>query len=166
MLIDAAYYRDGCIAKDLPVAPPERGAEWCPVFTMAATIPHGAAADPFPTDPAVHDAYAPVAFANHGTWHAKCPCGTPQIVCRSDRRMFCPNCLNIGADGAWVAVVWPADLEAIEALLEARMYPINRNYHPDEVPQGQSPLDHLSAENSAHDVGATDRHAGSGRGHS
>lgn len=66
-----------------------------------------------------HRLYAQV---NHNRWVADCPCGSAQVVSPEDPRMACTEC---GA--GWFALVFPEDVQAVEAGL-ADLMPHDRNW--------------------------------------
>lgn len=85
------------------------------------------------------------ARVNHGRWIGDCPvCHVgAQLLSRTDHRMCCAECFC-----GWFPVVWPADVDDIEALLERRLNPATRNWSPGET------VTDLSAENACHGVGS------------
>lgn len=120
-----------------PVLDPATGATW----VVRAAWPHPDVA-PF-TPPAAHKATAQHAArvrVNHGRWVVDCPCGGAQLACRTDHRMFCVDCLNEHVAGAWVPVVWPANVEQIEGILGVRPVDL-QNWDPIES------VEQLRAEN-------------------
>ena len=92
----------------------------------------------------VSDAHPVVAYVNDSRWVAQCECGSAQLVSKVDRRFFCVECLNRKVGGAWVKVIWPKNPQEIEAVLEARPFPKNRNWMPGES------VAQLQAENRDH----------------
>lgn len=74
---------------------------------------------------------------NHGRWVVNCECGSAQLACRTDHRMFCVDCENVAVGGRWVHVAWPDDPYAIERALSRR--PVDL--------QNWLPGDDLDAEN-------------------
>lgn len=116
------------------------------VDTFLASVPEtsGAPAVPLSASELVV-AYAEV---NHGRWIVPCPfpgCGSAQLAPRDDPRFCCGECLNAAVGGAWVAVEWPADAAAIEAVLELRPTPA-ASWSPTET------VADLVAENAAHGI--------------
>lgn len=73
---------------------------------------------------------------NHGRWIVKCPyCAGAQLASREDPRFFCVDCLHEPeprAQGKWLGLEWPADVEQIEAALDGRPE-ANRNWIPGEA---------------------------------
>jgi hypothetical protein len=85
------------------------------------------------------------AFAEWGIWKAKCPrpgC-TNAMALEVDQPVFV--CLGLHSCGIETPIAWPADPDAVEALLAMRPLAINRNWLPNES------LEDLLAENAAHD---------------
>lgn len=76
-----------------------------------------------------HDETHPVyAYVNHGRWVANCHClGGAELVTEGEE-FLCGNC------GSVRPVVWPADIEQIEAAL-ARRPTVNQNWQPGETVQ-------------------------------
>lgn len=143
MLRDATTYAWQGERRNLLMGPEQHGARWC--ATVHWNQPH----TPFalPDDDAVHPLLTTKARVERGAWIVDCPCGGAQFACRTDRRMFCPDCLNkSGADGKWVIVEWPDDrtVGVVEALLEFRPTDTQRNWYPD-----RETTDDLAAENTA-----------------
>lgn len=66
------------------------------------------------------------AYVNHGRWVANCPCGGAELI-TEDQDMLCGSCAHIRQ------VVWPANVEVIESMLEARQYQQNQNWNPGET---------------------------------
>lgn len=132
-------------AEDVRTAPPgaasTRAAEWEVVQQwprgVPFVMPSGLAAKP-----------ALAARVNHGQWIVDCPfCPSASMACATDHRFFCVNCLNAGAGGKWLAVIWPKNRDAIEAVLLERPNPHTRNWSMVET------LQDLRAENAARIVG-------------
>ncbi len=74
-------------------------------------------------------------YVNHGRWVVDCPdCNGAQLACRTDRRFMCDECGNITIGGLWRPVDWPADIAAIEAVLQVRPL-ANQNWAPGETVQ-------------------------------
>lgn len=105
--------------------------------------------EPLPEPPAakVLSTETLVAYVNHGRWIVRCPCGSAQLACRSDRRFWCVDCRNDWAQGKWVAVTWPTYEAGIETLLGRRSDKTNRNWVPAED------LAAIEADNALHGVG-------------
>ena len=118
--------------------PPERLAEAAPRFYWQAPV-----APRFDT-PTAPKSEAVAAYVNEGRWIAECPdCRGAQLAARDDRRFLCNECGNVSIDGKWRPVIWPEDVEAIEAALEPRDKG-NAHWLPGETAA------HLRAENKAH----------------
>lgn len=94
---------------------------------------------------------------NDSRWVVDCLfCVSAQLSAPEFDVMFCIDCLNAGARGAWVRVAWPPteDIAAIEAALEVRPHFDSRNWTPEES------IGYLLAENVAHGLVTGDRAAG------
>lgn len=140
MLKDATVYRDQGEARRILLQPEGEAACWCAsVHWTAPPLEFR-----LPTEQALVDAL-PVRV-ERGAWIVDCPCGGAQFASRTDHRVYCPDCLNEWAGGAWVATAWPAEVDEIERLLLARSMTVNRNWVP-----GETTAD-LQAENDAHGV--------------
>jgi hypothetical protein len=86
------------------------------------------------------------AEANWGRWLARCPrplC-TNALVLEVGEPMFV--CAGLGGCGITAELIWPADPQAIEALLAMRPVSRTQNWVPGES------LEDLVAENLAHDI--------------
>lgn len=119
--------------------PSNRGAEWVPRLVWLAPISFADVADQ-PTAPTE----AVAVFANENRWIAECPdCHGAQMACKADARFMCNECANGAIGGKWRPVVWPADVDQIEAVLDQRPL-VNRNWLPGES------LDDLRAKNAEH----------------
>jgi hypothetical protein len=84
------------------------------------------------------------AEANWGRWLARCPrplC-TNALALDPGQNLFV--CTGLGGCGIDAPVIWPADPQAIEAILEMRPVGRTRNWLPGET------LEDLLAENAAH----------------
>jgi hypothetical protein len=82
--------------------------------------------------------------ANWGRWVARCPrplC-TNALAVEPGQLLFV--CTGLGGCGIDAPVVWPADPQAIEMILEMRPVSRTRNWVPGET------LEDLLAENAAH----------------
>jgi hypothetical protein len=106
---------------------------WATVVShLSSTPPRTVPPRPTKTAPkrtAVTDAYV-----NQSRWVADCPfCPSAQIVSPTDPRFFCPECYNAAVAGAYVHVVFPGDIDQIEALLDQRPDPVTRNWLPAET---------------------------------
>ena len=83
-------------------------------------------------------------LVNDGRWLVQCPsCHSAQFAAKTDHRFFCVECQNRANGGLWVAVEWPNNVDAIEALLELRSDVRTRNWRFG---------DDLAAENDQHGV--------------
>lgn len=72
----------------------------------------------------------------HGRWIVDCPfgCNGAQFASKQTRLFFCVDCLHSGkAEGRWIAVKFPDDIDAIEAELMLRPQPLTRNWFPHET---------------------------------
>lgn len=102
------------------------GAEW--VHQMLGT--HSNANIRAGTNPGPDTAIS--AYVNHGRWIAECPdCKNAQLACKTDHRFLCNECGNVAVDNLWRAVIWPANVEGIESMLESRPR-VNQNWVPGE----------------------------------
>ena len=133
MLRDATHYAQiiASAARAQPAhvpmpAPADHGARWVIHFW-----PHRDQPPWSPPDDQVSKEVRQVRV-NHGRWVVDCPCGGAQLACRTDRRMFCVDCLHTANGGQWVTVAWPDDVEQIEALLESRPVGL-QNWDPGET---------------------------------
>lgn len=140
MLRDATTYAWQAERVNLLVPSADQGAAWCALVHW--NKPHVPVSLPTLTHPTA----TATARVERGMWIVDCPCGGAQMACRTDRRLFCPDCLNAWVQGAWVTVLWPADndLAVIEALLEMRPTEGTRNWSEPESLQA------LAAENAEH----------------
>ena len=77
---------------------------------------------------------------NHDRWLADCPCNGAELV-TPGHTMLCGSC------GAEHEVVFPKNARKIEAVLEQRGHPSQRNWSPAET------VDDLIVENIAQGVG-------------
>ena len=124
MLQDATIYREQHRGGNVMPAPDAQGAMWC------ATM-HGQGPVVFPPDAAVSDRVA-VVRVERGMWVVDCPCRGAQMACRTDHRVFCPDCQNQHSDqGYWVRVQWPSDWQMVEDALAPRPR-YNQNWNPGE----------------------------------
>jgi hypothetical protein len=106
--------------------PPGREAESAPLMKAAR----------LKTAPNLPKEIAPFslpAVVNHGRWIVECPCGGAQLASRTDKRFFCIDCGNVAFEGKWVHVEWPDEAEEIEAELDQRFYPKQRNWRPGQT---------------------------------
>lgn len=86
------------------------------------------------------------AEANWGRWIARCPAGLCTNAVQISRWQQRFECAGPGSCGWTTQVEWPADPEAIEALLAMRPDFKTRSWQPGET------LQDLIHENAAHDV--------------
>lgn len=109
-----------------------RGAAWFNVVREQenATLPEGQQR-PLIAPPKSVAAQSLEVYANHGRWVVDCPCGSAQLASKDDRRFFCVECRNAWCQGKWAPVVWPANLDDIEGLLDMRLSK-NANWKPGE----------------------------------
>jgi hypothetical protein len=96
-------------------------------------------------------------FADWGMWKARCPRPGCTNAMALDRDQATFTCLGLDSCGFEAPVIWPADPQAIEALLAMRPLTRNQNWLPDET------LADLIAENAAHDCLPTEWLAVEGR---
>lgn len=66
------------------------------------------------------------AYVNHGRWVADCPCGGAELI-REGQPLLCGSCAHKRE------VVWPPDIEDIEAVLEQRKDRSTQNWQPNET---------------------------------
>lgn len=90
---------------------------------------------------ALREAGAIVAYVNHGRWVGDCACGSGVSL---DPTFATARCMGFGCGAVYRDVVWPADREAIEAVLSLRRTWASRNWLPGET------VADLIAENRAH----------------
>ena len=95
--------------------------------------------------------YAPDAepvhvVVNHGRWLVRCRnCPGAELARRRHPWFWCTSCYNHHLDNRLIPVIWPADPDAIAALLGPR--PLHaKNWEPGES------LDVLRAENMEHGI--------------
>lgn len=86
------------------------------------------------------------AEANWGRWIARCPAGLCTNAMQLHRWQQHFACAGAGGCGWTTDVLWPADPEAVEALLALRPAARTRNWLPGET------LQQLLLENAQHDV--------------
>lgn len=86
--------------------------------------------------------------ANEGRWIVECPSGDggAQFASREDPRFMCVECANGDIGNKWRRVLWPDDVDEIEAVLDARPL-LNRNYEA-----GQTVADLLAEEEQAREA--------------
>ena len=87
----------------------------------------------------------------HGRWVADCPqdgCMGAMDVTPGEPAL-CSYCFNCGIDFRWRRVIFPEDIEGIEAALRVRLLPETANWVPGET------VDALIAENIAHGIEVT-----------
>ncbi|WP_098010495.1 hypothetical protein [Streptomyces sp. sk226] len=86
---------------------------------------------PLPTE-TVPDSY--FAHVNQNRWVASCVCGSAAVVSPADPRYGCTEC-----GYGWASLVFPDDVDAVEAELMEEPRPHLRNwFHPDD-PQNPNP---------------------------
>lgn len=77
----------------------------------------------------------------HGRWIVDCPlgCGGAQFASKAHKKFFCVDCLHRGpneegskAEGRWVRVKFPRDLDDIEEEILLRKKDQHRNWKPGE----------------------------------
>lgn len=73
----------------------------------------------------VNDTY--FARINQNRWIADCVCGSAQVVSPADPRYACVEC-----SWGWCAVVYPADVAAVEAGLMGLKPALRNWWHPDD----------------------------------
>ncbi|MDX3162443.1 hypothetical protein PV516_01330 [Streptomyces scabiei] len=74
---------------------------------------------------------------NHNRWVAMCPCGSAQVVTPADPRMACTEC-----GYGWLALVFPEDVDAVEASVADELPHLRNWWHPDDpVSWGIPPSD-------------------------
>lgn len=84
------------------------------------------------------------AYVSEGRWVAECPdCNGAELVTPGDPFM-CLSCGNVLIGHAYRAVIFPAELAAIEDALAVRAFAVNRNWRPGEMAA------QLRAENAQH----------------
>lgn len=54
-----------------------------------------------------------------GRWIVQCECNSAQVVSKMDRHFWCVECLNGDAGGDWRPVVFPPNVEQLEAAMMA-----------------------------------------------
>lgn len=89
----------------------------------------------------------PVAMArvHNNMWIVDCPwCSNAEFAFLNTPLFMCENCWNQTVGGKWIAVKFPPDVKEIDAALEARPVPNNRNWN-----LGESVSD-LETENVEH----------------
>ncbi len=64
---------------------------------------------------------------NHNRWVANCPCGSAQVVSPADPRTACTEC-RLG----WIVLVFPGDVEAVEASVAHELPHLRNWWHPDD----------------------------------
>jgi hypothetical protein len=89
---------------------------------------------------------AAYAEANWGRWISRCPAPWCTNAVGLDRGQARFECIGLDSCGAVADLVWPADPQAIEAVLSLRPVPRTRNWLPGES------VTELVAENVAHGV--------------
>jgi hypothetical protein len=85
-----------------------------------------------------------LAYVNHGRWVAQCECMNAQLVTEADPRFYCVECFNVAFAGRWRTVTFPAEVPAIEVVLQERPERRRQNWEPGET------VELLEAENIEH----------------
>jgi len=86
---------------------------------------------PFPTN--IDNTITANAEINYGRLIAKCPfCTGAELVDKQDRRFFCLSCYNKKANGKWISIIVPENLDEIETVLSPREEQ-NQNWLPGET---------------------------------
>ena len=86
---------------------------------------------PFPVS--THEGITVKAEINHGRLIVKCPfCSGAELVDKNDKRFFCLSCFNKKANGKWIPVIIPENLDEIETILNSRDEQ-NQNWLPGET---------------------------------
>lgn len=71
---------------------------------------------------------------NHNRWIIDCPdCRGAEFVWLETPLMMCQSCWNSAVGGQWRRVALPTEIGEIEAILELRPVPQNRNWDPQET---------------------------------
>lgn len=83
------------------------------------------------------------AWINQGSWAANCECGG-SLIAEPGEPYICPDCVNAAQGGLARPVIWPDEKKNIEAVLEERPFPRNRNWLKSET------LEMLVAQNIEH----------------
>jgi hypothetical protein len=74
------------------------------------------------------------ARVHEGYWIVDCPtCPSAELAWRDDPRFLCTNCVNQANGGQTWPVVFPRQIDAIEAVLRLRPNPATRNWLPGET---------------------------------
>ena len=73
------------------------------------------------------------AYANHGRWVVDCPWCRNGILAHPDRTVWCCVCGFAAVGGQQLPVVWPADREAIDEVLDCRPVWSTRNCFTDST---------------------------------
>lgn len=111
-----------------PCASQDHGAEW--VHEMLGVASHAQLHVGLDPEAGIE------AYVNHGRWIAECPdCHGAQLACRTDPRFMCNECGNVAVGKLWRPVIWPANAQGIENLLQGRPT-ANQNWYPDESKTG------------------------------
>lgn len=85
-------------------------------------------------------------YVNRSLWAVDCPFCAGAMPAQPDEPFFCPDCLMQGNGFKAMAVEWPDERAAIEALLVKRNDPNTRNWLVGET------ADDLARENAEHGV--------------
>lgn len=128
---DGRKHFNGASIEDIRLGPMLRRATPCGVVV--------------PPSSEVAKADALLARVNHNRWIVDCPdCNGAEFVWLDQLVMMCQSCWNSSVGGKWRRVRIPADVQQIEAALEKRHAPQNRNWEPGET------VADLKADNRAH----------------
>lgn len=117
--------------------PCERGAEWVH-YNLGPGRSHT------PLNVGINPEAAVPAYVNHGRWVVDCPdCRNAQLACKTDPRFMCNECGNVAVGSLWRPVIWPANVQGVESMLQNR--PVeNQNWEPAQSKVG------LAIENLMH----------------
>ncbi|MHB9862194.1 hypothetical protein [Streptomyces sp. YIM S03343] len=86
-----------------------------------------------PTDTVADTYYARI---NQNRWIADCLCGSAQVVSPNDPRYACVEC-----GWGWCAVIYPADVPAVEASLLALKPALRNWWNPADPADPDRPID-------------------------
>jgi hypothetical protein len=114
--------------------------------TVLPGLWHRLDVDP-PTHTDVHPDLIAEAFVNDGRWVVTCGCGGAQLASRARPLFYCLDCAGEAHGFKWLAIVFPRDADAIEAVIARRPDPLSRRWNPGET------VEDLTAENAANGVG-------------
>lgn len=77
---------------------------------------------------------------NHNRWVADCPCGSAQVVSPADPRTACTEC-----GYGWVPLVFPADVDAVEASVAEELPHLRNWVNPDDPDPWPAPAEEVPA---------------------